>query len=75
MTTYVIEARNNDGTLKFDCPQPESYFGNRAITGITEDEIAKAIFRTAPDATMSGMNISAWPRNIDQNWTARIKTW
>ena len=72
---WIIECRNYLGQLDFAEPQPESVFGMKAITGITEDEMAKAIFRKLPDAGMDGRSINLWPSLIDQRWMARRKTW
>jgi len=75
MNRYVIERRHADGSLDLGGPQPESVFGVAAITGISEDAMAKAIFRHKPDAVMRGDNISRWPSLIDERWIARRKTW
>jgi hypothetical protein len=72
---YVIERRYTDGKLDLAEPQPESYFGERAITGITADEIAKAIFRQHPDAVLTGDSIPSWPRIINAHFVARRRTW
>lgn len=72
---YVVECRNPDGTLNFAEPQPESYFGMAAITGITDNAMSHAIFRTLPDAVMTGDSIPSWPQLIDVRWSARKKTW
>jgi hypothetical protein len=72
---YVIECRRADGSLDFSEPQPETFFGNGAITGIDDDTMAKAIFRQVPDAILSGDAVSVWPRVIDPRWIARRKTW
>lgn len=72
---YIIECRHPDGSLDFKGPQPENYFGDGAIRGMTEDHIAKAIFRTKPAAIFDGRNVALWPRQIDPRWTARQKTW
>lgn len=72
---YIIEARNPDGSLKFDCDQPESFFGMQAIKGGTTDSIAEAIFRKVPDAVLIGDAIPLWPKLINPYWIARRKTW
>lgn len=71
---YVIEACK-DGQLDFTVPQPESVFGMRAITGITEDQMAKTIYRLKPDVVLHGAAISGWPSLINPAWRARRKTW
>lgn len=71
---YVIECRTN-GQLDFIGPQPESVFGTAAITGITSDQMAKAIFRRVPDAVLDGRYVSSWPQQIDPRFVARPKTW
>ncbi len=72
---YIIEARDKDGRLKFDCPQPESFFGTRAITGLSDWEMSRPIYAKLPDATLRGDNIPDWPKLINENWVARVKTW
>lgn len=72
---YIIEARTPDGALDFTDPQPESVFGDKAITGITDWDMAQAIYRQSPDAVLQGDQIALWPRWLDPRWTARPKTW
>lgn len=73
---WVIEARTSDGQLDLTAPQPESVFGLAAIRGITEDAMAKIVFRHVPDdISLSGMAIGSWPAHIDPRWVARRKTW
>jgi hypothetical protein len=72
---YVIEARYLDGRLDLAEPQPEGFFGPRAIVGITADEIAKAIFRRVPDAVLDGGAVSVWPKLINARFVARRRTW
>ena len=76
MNLYVIEARDKDGKLLLSSnPQPESVFGQKSITGITEDEMAKAIWRKRTDVVLDGRFVADWPANINPNWKARRKTW
>lgn len=72
---YVIECRNPDGSLDLRERQPESVFGNSAITGITEWQMSRLIFKKFPDAVLRGETISAWPSIFDSRWRAREKTW
>lgn len=72
---WVIECRDENGMLDFRAPQPEGHFGMGAITGMTDDEIAKKIYAACPDAVLVGDYIPNWPRLIDERWTARRKTW
>jgi hypothetical protein len=72
---WIIEARDEQGQLKFDCEQPESFFGIGAIKGISENRIADAIFRKLPDASLQGDQRPNWPKLINPHWTARRKTW
>lgn len=72
---YVIECRTPEGKLDFTGQQPEAVFGMEAIQGISEDRMAKVIFRHDPDAVLTGDRISAWPSVIDSRWIARRKTW
>jgi len=72
---WIIEARDEAGQLKFDCLQPELFFGIRAMQGISVNEMADAIFRKIPNATLSGDQLPFWPRLINPHWTARRKTW
>lgn len=72
---YVIDCRTPDGALDFADAQPESVFGNKAIQGITEDEMAKAIFARVADATLDGGSIARWPAKIDPRWIAHHKYW
>jgi hypothetical protein len=72
---YVIEARKPDGSLDFTAPQPEQIFGSVAITGISDDGMARCIFARCPDAVLDGRYVSSWPKFIDNRFTARLKTW
>jgi len=72
---YIIESRNADGSLKTDGPQPESTFGRNAITGMTDWEMSRVIFRHSPNATLNGGEIVSWPAIINPSWIARPKTW
>lgn len=74
-TKWIIEARDESGQLKFNCPQPESVFGLEAITGLTDWEMSRPIFQRIPNATLDGGSIALWPRLLNPNWTARKKTW
>lgn len=80
-TLYVIESRDSEGRLLFRdtdgkrLPMPEEVFGNAAITGITEDAMAKAIFAKAPEAILDGRFVAQWPTILNPNWKARVKTW
>lgn len=73
--TYVIECRTPDGQLDFEGPQPESVFGERAITGIDDWQMSRVIFARVPDAVLDGRHIARWPSLIDKRWSARHKTW
>jgi hypothetical protein len=55
--------------------QPEHVFGMGAIQGLTDDAIAKVVYRQCPDATLTGGTIAAWPSMIDARFRARPKTW
>lgn len=72
---WIIEARDPYGNLDFKCPAPFTKFGISGIQGITEDEMAKVIFRHKPDAVLDGRSISQWPALLHPNWIARRKTW
>jgi hypothetical protein len=72
---YVIECRDSRGQLDFTVPQPENVFGLEAITGITEDAMAKKIFSRKPEATLQGDSIATWPALLDPRWKARLRTW
>ena len=72
---FVIEARKPDGTLDLSGLQPETVFGMAAITGISEDGMARVIFRRLPEACLQGDRISSWPSMIDPRFKARRKTW
>ena len=74
-TLYVIEARTPAGTLDLTHPQPEHYFGMKAIKGVTADEIAGVIFRHCEQASLNGGEIASWPSHIDPRFVARIKYW
>lgn len=73
--TYIIESRNADGSLKLDGPQPESVFGIWAIKGLSDWEMSRVIFAQVSNAVLDGGNIPNWPKLINQNWVARVKTW
>lgn len=76
---WIIEKRV-DGQLDFSAPQPEQVFGPGAITGLTDDQIAKTVYRHCdangrPDVILDGRNIPHWPALVDGNFWARRKTW
>lgn len=76
MTTfYIIERRYADSTLDFKRPQPEDIFGDGAIDGMTEDAIAKLVWRHNPDANLRGDNVMLWPSFVHPQFRARVKTW
>ena len=72
---YIIEARDEKGKLKFDCPQPEELFGIKAITGISAWEMSQAIYYRDKECILTGDCIPLWPRILNKFWTARLKTW
>ena len=72
---YVVEARNPDGSLNFDKPQPEDFYGLGAIQGLSEDALAAPIFRRDPDVVLDGRTLLLWPRELDPRFTARKKYW
>lgn len=72
---WIIECRKPDGTLDFAVPQPESVFGNAAISGMDDHAMAVVIFRKLPDAVLEGHMIATWPSLLDARWRARQKTW
>lgn len=75
-TRYVIECRDVLGNLDFTGRQPEHVFGMDAITGITEDRMAKVVFAHCGDhVTLDGRFVTDWPALIDGRWTCRKKTW
>ena len=75
MKCWVIEKRDADGTLDLTKPQPESVFGMKAITGISEDAMSQRIFQAFPDASLTGTNIASWPSVFNASFIARVKTW
>lgn len=75
---WIIEKRNADGSLDFSTPQPERFYGTRAITGIDEDTLAAETFRNAApntDPVLLGTNIPHWPSFVHPKFIARRKTW
>lgn len=72
---WIVERRDEAGKLVFDSPQPEDRFGDAARNGMTEDQMAKVIFRHKPNAVLTGDSIPTWPRVIHPQFVARRKTW
>lgn len=72
---YIIERRKENGALTLEGVQPEDVFGMAAIMGITEDAMAKIVWRYTPDAALTGENIAKWPTFIHSEFVARRKTW
>lgn len=73
---YVIECRAPDGSLDLTGPQPENVFGLAAITGISEDAMARVLFSRCGDGiVLDGGNICGWPSKIDPRRKARRRTW
>ena len=67
---WIIDARI-DGRLDLTAPQPQKFFGMAAITGITEDEMAKTVWRHTPDAVLDDRDIARWAARIDPRFIAR----
>ena len=68
-TRYVIEARNEDGSLKFDCEQPP-------VKDWTEEDLADLVFKHNPDAVLNGMHLLRWVSdNVNPFWITRQKAW
>ncbi len=68
-TKYVVEARNDDGSLNFDDPQPP-------VKDWTEDDLAQMAWKHSPDAVLDGMRLLCWlSDNVDPRWKTRAKTW
>ena len=73
---YIIEARDCDGKLLLGkYPQPSSMFGMGAISGMTDWEMSRIIYRKFPTAVLRGDDIPRWLQLLDVNWIARVKTW
>lgn len=72
---YVIEARKADGSLDFQYPQPEKFFGMSSITGISEYRMAEVILNHCPTAVLNGFEVLVWPKFLDGRFIARRKTW
>lgn len=76
MQKYVIEKRTEDGALDTSDPQPETVFGQRAVTGIGADEMAKIVYLHAPKGVqLRGTEIPSWPGHVHPRFRARPKTW
>jgi hypothetical protein len=74
-TLWIVEKRTADGALDFSDPQPERFFGMAAITGISEDGMAKTVHRLNADVVLDGRFIAQWPTVINPSFKARRKTW
>lgn len=74
---WIIEKRRPDGTLDLSAPQPESFFGNDAVFGMSVTRMAEMIFRLNPnpEIALHGTNIPLWPKNVNEHFQARRKTW
>lgn len=72
---YIIESRNEDGSLKLDGPQPESVFGHGVYSGMSDWDMSRVIYARNKECSLSGDNIPNWPKLINPNWVARVKTW
>jgi hypothetical protein len=77
MNIYIIEARDSQGDLILgDYPQPESFFGMKAIHGISNWDMSRKLFAHLGDKiSLRGDDIPNWPRLVNPNWVARVKTW
>ena len=75
MQRYVIERRDKTGRLLLDSPQPSEFFGVGAFRGMTDDAIAKVVWRHAPDAMLTGMNLFRWASFVHPEFIMRPKTW
>ena len=68
-TRYCVEARNEDGSLCFDCPQPP-------VRDWTEDDLAREAWKHNPEATLDGRHLALWlSANVHPKWKTRVKTW
>lgn len=67
---YVIEARDDQGRLRFDCEQPP-------VRAFTDIEIARLVWARVPDlkVPLDGRDICNWTRHVHEAWVARPKTW
>ena len=77
---WVIEKRTPDGALDFSDPQPQRFFGVAAIAGITEDDMAKAIYQRNATVVLDGRFIPSWPaalirRCLPISWPRRSRCW
>lgn len=73
---WIIEARNPDGSLDLRTLQANHIFGMKAITGISEEEMAKTVYRYDPlTPSLSGRDVPNWPTRLHPKWIARRKTW
>lgn len=75
MQIWIIEARNDDGSLDLNCEQPTTVFGKRAITGMSDWEMSRVIYARDNKVVLCGDSIAKWPSSINPKWKARVKTW
>lgn len=72
---WIVEKRHADGSLDLSEPQPTHYFGLKSITGMTDDVMAKVVYRHNADVLLDGRYIPDWPRVLHSSFVARVKTW
>lgn len=72
---WIIEARAPDGSLDLRTLQPDALFGTRCYAGITEDDMARVVYRHSPMLTLDGREIASWPTKLHPGWVARRRTW
>jgi hypothetical protein len=77
MTRYILEARDDEGKLKFDCEQaPQRPSCEHSPGGFTDDDLAKMCFAVNPDAILDGRHVLRWVSdNVNKHWKTRVKTW
>lgn len=72
---WIIEKRNEDGSLDLSQPQPLDFFGMSAIHGMDDWALSRFIYARFPEAVLCGDSIAKWPQYFDKHFIARQKTW
>lgn len=64
----IVEARNADGTLRFDVPQPPARYVRTTL-----DKLYADMFRELPTAEGTWAELKAWL--AAKSWAVRSRTW
>lgn len=72
---YIIEKRDATGKLDTTEPQPEKWFGKKAIDGILRNTLNLRVQTITKNTKFQLLPVEEWCRGINPNFIVREKTW